>query len=94
MEEITESWLNKKLRRNILDEVDGERSRQDEKFGGPDKDDARKHIVDWIQDIEAYTAWAKQMYRMGSPDKYRRRMMQIAALAVAACESFDRLNDR
>ena len=39
--------------------------------------------------------WAKLMARMEdyAPTnglKYRRRMMQVAALAVAACESFDR----
>jgi len=70
--------------------VVAERTRQDVKFGGAQADDARKNEENWCNDIEAYVVWARQMHRMGSPDKYRRRMMQIAALAIAACESFDR----
>lgn len=74
----------------ILLEIVNERARQDKKWGGPESDDLRKTEQDWIMDISAYTAWALQMSRMGSPDKYRHRMKQIAALATAACESFDR----
>lgn len=76
---------------DIYGEIKAERARQDEKWGGPGKDDATKTEVDWCDDIEAYTVWARQMSRMGSGGKYRRRMMQIAALATAACESYDRL---
>lgn len=76
----------------VYGEVALERNRQNEKWGGPEQDDSRKNTFDWISDIEAYVAWAKQMHRMGSPEKYRRRMMQVAALAVAACESHDRKN--
>lgn len=75
---------------DVMNEIATERERQNKKFGGPDADDQRKAPQDWCNDIEAYIAWARQMDRMGSPDKYRRRMMQVAALAVAACESFDR----
>ena len=91
---ISERWLATKRQRFVIDEVIAERTRQDAKFGGPEVDDRRKTELDWVEDIEAYTAWAKQMCRMGSPEKHRRRMMQIAALAVAACESFDRHNAR
>ena len=72
-------------------EVGNERQRQDRKWGGPMADDNRKTPHDWCSDIAAYVAWAHQMSRCDSPEKYRRRMMQVAALAVAACESFDRL---
>ena len=75
---------------DVLAAVTTERARQDGKWGGAQADDARKTPEEWCNDIEAYSVWARQMHRMGSPDKYRRRMMQIAALAVAACESFDR----
>lgn len=74
----------------VLAAVVAERARQDGKWGGAQEDDARKTPEEWCNDIEAYVVWARQMHRMGSPDKYRRRMTQIAALAVAACESFDR----
>lgn len=75
---------------SVIGEVMAERVRQDEKWGGPVSDDFHKTTIDWIQDIEGYTAWAKQKIRSGNPGEYRRRMMQIAALAIAACESFDR----
>lgn len=75
---------------DVLAAVIAERARQDGKWGGAQVDDDRKTPADWCLDIEAYNTWACQMHRMGSPDKYRRRMMQVAALAVAACESFDR----
>lgn len=75
---------------DVLAAVVAERARQDGKWGGAQADDARRTPEEWCNDIEAYVVWARQMHRMGSPDKYRRRMMQIAALAVAACESFDR----
>jgi hypothetical protein len=74
----------------LLAELAAERTRQDEKWGGAQVDDARKTPEDWCLDIEAYNTWACQMHRMGSPEKYRRRMLQVAALALAACESFDR----
>lgn len=76
---------------SVIGEVKAERRRQDEKWGGPEADDRRKSVEAWLLDIEAYVAWCRQMYRMGSPDKYRRRMIQVAALVVAALESHDRL---
>lgn len=75
---------------DVFAAVVAERARQDSKWGGAQADDARKTPMDWCLDIEAYNTWACQMYRMGSPEKYRHRMMQIAALAIAACESYDR----
>jgi hypothetical protein len=79
---------------SVIDEVVAERLRQDEKWGGPEADDSRKDEFAWTADIQAYTTWANQMARMGSGEKYRRRMMQVAALAVAACESYDRCYKR
>lgn len=76
----------------IYDEIIAERSRQDEKWGGPQQGDARKGPTAWCADIEAYALTAKQQARRGQPEEYRRRMLQVAALAVAACESFDRLS--
>ena len=84
-------WAMAKPISTVLQEVQHERERQDDKWGGPTEDDARKQPTDWVLDIEAYVTWACQMHRMGDQGKYRRRMMQVAALAVAACESYDRL---
>ena len=87
---IAQSSANGATLTDVLAAVVAERARQDGKWGGAQADDYRKTPEDWSNDIEAYVFWARQMHRMGSPGKYRRRMMQIAALAVAACESFDR----
>lgn len=74
---------------NILKEIDQERKRQDTKWGGSEHDD-NHHTVDFCRFIKNYTGWAEQMAMMESPDKARNRLIQIAALAVAAVESIDR----
>lgn len=74
----------------VLEEVSDERKRQISKGYDSIHDDSMKLFIDFISDIENYTAWCKQMYRMGSTDKARRRMVQIAALAVSAVEYIDR----
>jgi len=77
----------------IIVEVANERARQDEKWGGPNHDD--KHsTAEFAQWIEDYAGWARMMASMNSPDKARRRLVQIAALAVAAVESIDRKEEQ
>jgi hypothetical protein len=76
----------------ILDVI-AERKRQDAKWGGPLSDDQRNHPSDWCRLIQDYAGWARTMASMDSSEKYRKRMVQIAALAVAAIESHDRLID-
>ncbi len=73
----------------IIEEILVERTRQDEKWGGAEHDD-NHNPEDWCNYIIAYATWSKQMADYNSFDKYRRRMIQVAALAVAACESLDR----
>lgn len=74
---------------NVVAEVAAERERQDGKWGGPSHDDM--HPVEyWVQLIQDYAAWARVMAGMGSRDKARRRLIQVAALAVAAVEKIDR----
>jgi len=75
--------------KKILDEISEERIRQYKK-GYTFSHDDKKPLEEFCDDIIAYATWAKQMLKMGSPEKYRRRMKQIGALSVAACESFDR----
>ena len=74
---------------SVLDEIAAERRRQDGKWGGPAHDDAHS-TAEFVQFIEDYAGWARQMASMNSPDKARRRLIQVAALAVAAVESMDR----
>lgn len=78
--------------RKVLDEVDLERERQDDKWGGAEHDDelSPEYFVQLIQD---YAGWSRVMAGMGSMQKYRRRMVQVAALAVASVEAVDRATE-
>lgn len=74
---------------NILSEVHNERNRQDDKWGGAEHDD--KHsIAEFVQLIKDYSGWARVMGNMGSILKARKRLIQVAALAVATIEAIDR----
>lgn len=75
---------------SVIAEVVKERRRQDAKWGGPEHDD--KHSpCDWHEMICDYNGWARRMIAMNSPDEARQRLIQVAALAVAAVERIDRL---
>lgn len=74
---------------DLFQAVAAERLRQDEKWGGAEHDD--KHsTADFVQLIQDYAGWARTMASMNSPERARRRLIQVAALALAACESIDR----
>lgn len=74
---------------NICDEICSERDRQDDKWGGPGHDDQHS-TADFCRWIKNYASWADQMADGKSYDKARKRLVQIAALAVAAVETIDR----
>lgn len=76
--------------RRAISDVLLERLRQDSKWGGIEHDDQHEPFF-WCQLIQDYAGWARVMAGMDSPEKYRRRMIQVAALACAAVESHDRL---
>jgi hypothetical protein len=70
----------------ILDIID-ERQLQDAEWGGNDHDD--KHdFFDWRQFI--YKQLTAASMEAGQFDRQRKRLVKIAALAVAAIESMDR----
>ena len=73
----------------ILQQIATERARQDGKWGGAGHDDHHT-TAEFVQLIEDYAGWARTMAGMNSPDKARNRLIQVAALAVAAVESIDR----
>lgn len=75
--------------KNLLLEVAAERDRQDGKWGGESNDD-QWNPLDWHELIADYNGWARRMLCMGSHDKGRRRLIQIAALALAEVEAIDR----
>jgi hypothetical protein len=72
-------------RQSLLEEVCIERKAQDEKWGGPEHDD--EHIqMDWQSYIREHTSKASDL------GKFRKQMVRVAALALAAIESHDRKN--
>lgn len=73
----------------ILEEIHQERERQNKHWGEAAHNDAHT-IIEFVQLIRDYASWARVMGVMNSHDKARRRLVQVAALAVAAIESIDR----
>jgi hypothetical protein len=72
----------------VYDDIRAERQRQDVKWGGPEHDD--RHLVgDWVGllDDRVHLLYSDNEAGPG----YRRRLVQVAALAVAAVEAFDRV---
>jgi hypothetical protein len=74
---------------NVLAEVGAERTRQDAQWGGAAHDDALP-IDEFVRLITDYAGWARVKAREGSRVEARQRLVQVAALAVAAVESLDR----
>jgi hypothetical protein len=79
------------MREKIFEEIDVERRAQDEKWGGADHDD-RHGSYDWIAFIARHTGLA--VCRPWDPAVFRRQMVRVAALAVAAVEWVDRAGPR
>ena len=75
--------------KQILSDIEKERERQDVKWGGVAHDDEHT-TAEFVQLIQDYAGRARTMAGMNSPDKARNRLIQVAALAVAAVESIDR----
>lgn len=72
-----------------MQEIANERARQDQKWGGPEHDDDH-NTFDFIVFIQAYLIKAEFST---STEEGRRRLIQVAALAVAAVESIDRFEN-
>ncbi len=68
----------------IFNAIKEERLRQDKMWGGAEHDDTHDE-QDWIGYIDY------QLSKANDEGKYRERFTNIAALAVAALESMDRL---
>ncbi len=84
-------WSLARKRSLIYAEIERERNRQDVKWGGPKHDDT-KGVRDWVTYIVAYLGeavnrdsdWAHNL------SFSRIAIVKVAALCVAALESFDR----
>lgn len=83
------------MRALIYKQIDGRRDKQDTKYGGPEHDDG--HVPnDWIAlitryagEAAAYPACSKSLTQ-GDEVRFRARMLDVAAIAVAAIEQIDR----
>ncbi len=76
------------MRDQILEEINKERERQEEIWGvGFDDKNTRNDFVAYIAEY----AGRGSTYG-ASPAEFRKRMVQVAALAVSAVETFDRLD--
>ncbi len=73
----------------VLGDMLAERECQDAKWGGPDHDDAHD-ANDWIEFIWEHAAKARNALFTQATPTYRRRLIEVAALALAAVESLDR----
>lgn len=72
--------------RDIFDEIVRERMAQDKKWGGPAHDDTHLES-DWWDYIARHNDRALEN---DSTEQFRKQMIRVAALAVAAIESHDR----
>ncbi len=74
-------------------EVIAERKRQDRQWGGPEHDDEHGPD-DWVRFINRHAAFAidsvETLHASQGLSEYRRRLVQVAALALAAVKSYDR----
>lgn len=79
----------------VLAQVGEERRRQDEQWGGPLHDDHHTPRQ-WFGLVDDHLGRAKKAAggKSTDHDTYRHNLVQVAALAVAAVESLDRLRRR
>ena len=78
---------------SVYDEIRMERQRQDEKWGGPEHDDEHRP-ADWKRLLERRLRMAENAYLEANAHLHRYRLVQVAALAVAALEAHDRFMRR
>lgn len=81
-------------RAEIFKEIEAERDYQDKRWGGPGVDDEKNKPNDWVSYIAKYsTRWQDGTFFPYIPeteDEFRKCMVKVAALAVAAIEQVDR----
>lgn len=72
----------------VYSEIKAERDYQDQKWGHAFDDN--NTVNDWMTYINIYGSKATTI---GAPkEEQRKQMMKVAAIAVAACEAYDRNN--
>lgn len=79
------------IRQRILYEVREERTRQQDELGYAIDHDAGHSPAEWVALLARYVGRAGDAGDVADAPAYRRRLVQIAAVAVAAVESLDRV---
>lgn len=76
---------------NTILDIEKERIRQDARWGGPERDDTNTE-KQWVSLIDLYITKAVIALQTDYVDSldYREELVKVAALAVAAIESYDR----
>lgn len=73
---------------SVLGEVADERYRQDQRWGGPEHDDGHS-VWEWKELLRAHVDRLTPGPRITRSD-YRERLIEVAALCVAAAQAWDR----
>jgi hypothetical protein len=76
-------------RMRVFGEIHAERERQDEKWGGPAHDDEHD-AFEWSRFLQRQAMAGEQAAHRQLGPEWRKRFVNIAALAIAAIESIDR----
>jgi len=80
--------LVRKGRSSIYSTIEAERLHQNGRWGG-EIHDKQHSINDWIAYITRYAGEAQKASEDNCPELCQRRLVQVAALAVAAIEASD-----
>jgi hypothetical protein len=80
-------------RERIYGEITTERQCQDARWGGPECDDALS-VNDWVAVLARHLGLAASDNGQVDALRYRKQLVRVAATAVAALESFDRVTGR
>ena len=76
-----------KIRESVIRDVEAERDLQDRMWGGPHHDDHHSQH-DWIAYLAKHLGEA--VHWPWTPERFRKQMVCVAALAVAAIDWVDR----
>ncbi len=87
------------MHKDIIRDIESERRYQDAKWGGPEADDIKNGPIQWVFYICRFaTRWFQEgdyvPHTTGKLKDFRRDMVKVAALAVAAIEQYDRAKRR
>jgi hypothetical protein len=84
------SWSEQMSQQTILNSIINELAEQDLKRGGPIQDDLHSR-KDWADLLQVQISKTRDAHPASPVKDYRERLIKIAALAIAALESEERL---